>query len=104
MTRDKFINVRFNPEEVSIIDQFRQSINVSRSAYIRSVAIGKPPKVIPEINRAQWVSLSHIGANLNQIAHDLNAGQHGDTEYTMQMIREAIHLLSDVRKALLGEL
>jgi len=49
---------------------------VSRGEWLRSAAFGAPiPAQIPEVNRALWISLAPMSANLNQIARAINGGE-----------------------------
>lgn len=59
-------------DEVSALDRRRG--RMSRAAYLRAAALHRPPPTVPEVNREQWAELARTAANLNQIAHRLNAG------------------------------
>ena len=39
-----------------------------------AAALHRLPPTIPEVNREAWAALARTAANLNQIAHRLNAG------------------------------
>lgn len=47
---------------------------VTRGEFLRRAALSAPPHVVPEVNRAAWVELARLSANLNQIARRLNEG------------------------------
>jgi len=42
--------------------------------YMRDATFDRLPPTIPEVNREAWAALARTAANLNQIAHLLNAG------------------------------
>lgn len=46
------------------------------SAFIRKSALGQRVTTVPVGNAERWSSLGRLTANLNQIAHHLNSGQH----------------------------
>lgn len=98
--RDRFVNVRLDVSEVYRLDKLRASTTLSRSAYMREATLNSVPKVIPEINREQWVELSRIGANLNQIAHEFNIGRYDIG--LADIISESLGVLKDVRASLIG--
>ncbi len=70
--------------------------------YIREAALGRPVVVIPEINREAFSSLARIGANLNQLAHHLNAGIPSPFPGPLPDLQELRTLLVTFRHELLG--
>ena len=98
--RKNFINVRLNDDELKAIDYYRKETNLSRSAYMRETAIGNPPRVIPSVNRSQWIALSRLASNLNQLAYEAHLGRfHSETE---GVIKDTQQILKDVRNMLVG--
>lgn len=98
--RKNFVNVRLNDDELKAIDSYRKETNLSRSAYMRETAIGNPPRVIPSINRNQWLELSRLASNLNQLAYEAHLGRfHSETE---GIIKDTRQILRDVRNLLVG--
>ncbi len=98
--RKNFINVRLNDDELNTIDRYRMETNLSRSAYMRETAIGNPPRVIPSINRDQWIELSRLASNINQLAYEAHLGRfHSETE---GVIKDTLQILRDVRNLLVG--
>ena len=98
--RKRFINVRLNDDELETIDRYRKETKLSRSTYLRETAIGTPPRVIPSINRNQWIELSRLASNLNQIAYEAHLGRfHNETE---GVIKDTQQILRDVRNLLVG--
>ena len=98
--RKHFVNTRLSDEEISLLDSLRKETSLSRSSYMRAAALGTPPRVIPSINREQWVALSRVGSNLNQIAVAVNSGSF--PAGVLISIDEAKALLRDVRDMLVG--
>lgn len=98
--RNRFINVRFTDEEIGIIDMYRKETALTRSTFVRESALGRPPRVIPSINRDQWASLARLASCLNQLSHEANLG-HFHTE-TETVIKDTMKLLSEVRTQLIG--
>lgn len=64
------VTARLTDDELALVDSRRGA--VSRGEWIRRSALGRPPQVIPEINREAWQELARSAANLNQIAYQLN--------------------------------
>lgn len=98
--RKNFINVRLNDDELETIDRYRKETNLSRSTYMRETAIGNPPRVIPSINREQWIELSRLASNLNQLSYEAHLGRfHSESE---GVIKDTQQILRDVRNLLVG--
>jgi hypothetical protein len=72
--RTHSISTRLNDIELALLDARRQPMRMQRGEYLRAAALHRLPPTIPEINREAWVDLARAAANLNQIAHRLNAG------------------------------
>jgi hypothetical protein len=66
------VTCRLTDAERDHVDASRGS--VTRGEFIRRAALSAPPRVVPEVNRAAWVELARLSANLNQIARHLNEG------------------------------
>ena len=96
--RQHRIGTRLTDAEVELVDARRGS--VSRGEWLRRAALGRPPRVIPEINREVWSELARIGGNLNQIARKLNQAGYA-TEADARAARAEIDRL---RAALIGAL
>ncbi|MGZ4881774.1 MAG: plasmid mobilization protein [Halobacteriota archaeon] len=88
------VNVRFNDEEVKLLDSKRKGL--ARAEWLRCASIDKLPVVIPEINQKAYAELAKVGSNLNQVAKQLNI----DT--TSKSWEEIVALLKSVRGALIG--
>ncbi|MBO4525133.1 MAG: plasmid mobilization relaxosome protein MobC [Bacteroidales bacterium] len=73
--RGHTVSVRLNAAELAWLDQARAAVSMQRGEYLRAAALGKLPPTIPELNQTAWIALSRAAANLNQIAHRLNAGE-----------------------------
>ena len=101
MERKNFVNTRLSDDELRLLDSLRESSSLSRSSYLRQSALGVQPKIIPSVNRQQWVELSRIGSNLNQLAYAVN--RDGSIPSSIgQSIEETKALLAQVRNLLIG--
>jgi hypothetical protein len=94
--RTHTISTRLNDVELAELDQKCAQCNMQRGEFLRTAALHKLPEQIPQINREQWIELSRTAANLNQLAHHLNA-----TEIA-PAISEVRAVLSEFRDSLLG--
>ena len=98
--RKNFVNIRLSDDELKAIDSYRKETKLSRSTYMRETAIGNPPRVIPSVNRNQWVELSRLASNLNQLAYEAHLGRfHSETE---GVIKDTLQILRDVRNLIVG--
>ncbi len=70
--RTHAVAVRFSSNELESLDKNRGRFQ--RAEFLRSAALGTLPPTIPPLNQQAWSELSRAAANLNQIAHALNAG------------------------------
>lgn len=98
--RDHFVNIRLNEDEIKKLDSYRKDANLSRSSYMREASLNAPPRVIPYINRAQWVELSKLSSNLNQLAREANNGRYYSG--TESVIASALDVLASIRTQLIG--
>lgn len=42
---------------------------------MRLAALGKPPRIVPEVNKVAWADLARAAGNLNQITRAINEGR-----------------------------
>lgn len=89
---------RLNDQELAQLDAQRNSLG--RGEYLRMAALHKLPTInqIPGINRDQWIALSRLSSNLNQIAAAFNVNEFG----VIEDIRAAKSILVRVRSALIA--
>lgn len=73
--RGHTVSVRLNEAELALLDSQRGTVQMQRGEYLRAAALHRLPPTIPEVNREAWAALARTAANLNQIAHRLNAGE-----------------------------
>ncbi len=66
------VGCRLTDAEAEHVDRLRGE--VSRGEWLRRAALGRPPCIVPPLNREAWLTLARAAANLNQIAHALNIG------------------------------
>ncbi|MCH2065910.1 MAG: MobC family plasmid mobilization relaxosome protein [Shimia sp.] len=72
--------------------------------FIRAQIFGRKvrnPDTVPAINREAWIELAPLAANLNQIAHHLNAGKSVAPDHIQDIIEQTCELLTEVRVGLL---
>lgn len=77
----------------------------SLAGYVRAAALGQPVPVaaaIPPANVAQYATLGHAAANLNQVARHLNQGTILTDRDLMPVLRQLYEDVQQVRRLLLG--
>lgn len=79
--RSTHITIRLTPEERTVINQAAERAGLTTGSYARQTILGAPtPRQVrrPPVEREALArilgQLGHVGGNLNQIAHVLNAG------------------------------
>lgn len=60
------VTCRLTDAELAHVDRLRGSMTAGE--WIRTAALGRPPMIIPELNREAWLALSRAASNLNQLA------------------------------------
>lgn len=71
--REHCVSVRLNVRELAQLDERRAKFQ--RGEWLRMAALDKLPPSIPPLNVQAWSELSRAGANLNQLARAMNAGE-----------------------------
>lgn len=66
------ISVYFTTTEATEIRRRAANVEITPSAYVRDFALCRLPKQVPELNMTAYRELARVGANLNQIARNLN--------------------------------
>lgn len=94
--RGHTVSVRLNHAELVRLDSQRDAVQMQRGEYLRAAALHRLPPTIPEVNREAWAALARTAANLNQLAHRLNAA--GDA----LPLAEVRATLDDFRRDLIG--
>jgi hypothetical protein len=87
------VQIMLNDSELAVVDSVKSGLR--RAEVVRMLINGNLPAPIPELNALAWTELSKSAANLNQIAHHLNAGE----SLEIEKIRAE---LEGFRAALLG--
>lgn len=64
------VSVRFNKEELEILNRCRGS--KSKGEWLRLTSLDKLPVIVPEINIEAWKSLSDISQKLNRLISHLD--------------------------------
>lgn len=95
--RSHTVSVRLNEIELARLDKWRATVSMQRGEYLRAAAFETLPTPIPEINRQAWAELARVGANLNQVAKQLNEGSR-----LADLAGDAVEVLRELRLALIG--
>lgn len=66
------VSCRLTDAELTQLDARRGK--VSRGEWLRLAALGKPPRMVPEVNKVAWSDLARAAGNLNQITRAINEG------------------------------
>lgn len=94
------IELYLNDDEQHRIDAKASAVGLSRSAFLRKVALGQRVEAVPTANAERWQSLARLAGNLNQIAHAINAGRADGVDPRMiDALQQEVRAL---RRALLG--
>jgi len=91
--RSHQVKVMLNDAELGMLDDVRGRL--SRAEVMRYLLMNKMPPPVPALNVMAWTELSRASANLNQLAHHLNAGG----AFEIELIKET---LDRFRAALIG--
>lgn len=67
------VSCRLTDDELARLDARRGQ--VSRGEWMRLAALGKPPRIVPEVNKVAWADLARAAGNLNQITRAINEGR-----------------------------
>jgi hypothetical protein len=119
--RQQRISIGLEPSELALVDQRAEVAGLSRSAYIRAAVLGhpgtravpRPPverellgRAIAQLGDAKG-ALGRVGNNVNQLAHQANAGVvvHGATlDLAAQDVQRAVSELRTATAALMKAL
>lgn len=99
--RERRLSVYVTETEYQALEKQAQAVGMKVPAYLRETAFKRIPKSVPKLNQEAWAQLSKSAANLNQIAHRLNAFEQGDRG-TMPELQELRESLANFRLALIG--
>lgn len=91
--RTHTLSARFNDAELAQITARKG--RMTSGEWLRSASLGRPiPNPIPEANTRYWVDLGKIGANINQIARQLNTKPEIlNTQKSVEIILDEIEIL-----------
>lgn len=78
--RKHAVTCRLTDAELVRVDRLRG--NMTAGEWIRTAALGRPPRIVPELNRSAWLELSRAASNLNQLARQ---GHFTDVDVTEQL-------------------
>lgn len=96
------VSCRLTDAELARLDARRGQ--VSRGEWLRVSGLGKPPRIVPEVNKVAWSDLSRAAGNLNQITRAINEGRLPTKNYTEvgQAVMAVRAELDTVRRLLIG--
>ncbi len=92
------ISVRLAPDELSVLDDQRQSMR--RADYMRLALLNRLPVVVPQVNQAAWSAHGRLAANLNQLLRAVHAGKVHSCP--PELLTELIELAGAYRHQLIG--
>lgn len=92
--RKHLVACRLTDAEAEHVDQLRGGM--TRGEWVRTAALKRPPRVIPEINREAWVALSRSASNFNQA---LLLARRTETQDSLIALKDQ---LAEFRAALIG--
>lgn len=98
-TRTYCVSVRFNEEELKIVNSKRGEVN--KGKWLRLLALDKNTQVIPTINLNAWKSLTIIVQNLNRIATHIDS-KSKDSQLTHTELFAVKRQLQELRQYLLN--
>jgi hypothetical protein len=108
--RNRHITIRLTPDERAQIDADAERAGLMTGSYARRTLLGaETPRQIrrPPVERKELArllgELGHVGANLNQIAREVNQGQGVDRIGLVEDIR-SLRVLRDAILSALGRL
>ena len=94
------VSCRLTDDELALVDARRGKVR--RGEWLRLAALSKPPRIVPEVNRAAWVDLARSASNLNQIAHAINSGSLSSTSDLASVLDGLRADLDALRLAMIG--
>lgn len=96
------VSCRLTDAELARLDARRGK--VSRGEWLRVSGLGKPPRIVPEINKVAWSDLARAAGNLNQISRAINEGRLPvkDVPGVGRTVMDVRAQLDTVRRLLIG--
>jgi hypothetical protein len=75
--RSTVIGVRMSPGEYATVCERASAMHMKPAEWLRTAALSRrlPPAPVAAINRAQYVGLARLAANLNQLTRLANEGR-----------------------------
>jgi hypothetical protein len=94
------VSCRLTDDELALVDARRGKVR--RGEWLRLAALSKPPRIVPEVNRAAWVDLARSASNLNQLTHAINSGSISSSGELSSVIDDLRHDLDALRLLMIG--
>lgn len=100
--RTATIGVRVSAAEYDALRAKAEKMNMSPAQWLREAALTRrlPSPPVAEANRAQYAELGKLAVNLNQLAHQANAGL--PVAVSGDLLRETLTEISRLRLQLIG--
>ena len=100
--RTATIGVRVSAAEYDALRAKARKMGMSPAQWLREAALTRrlPSPPVPEANRAQYAELGKLAVNLNQLAHQANAGL--PVAVSGDLLRETLAEISRLRLQLIG--
>lgn len=95
--RDYILKVRFSGAELEEVESSADLAGLPVSTFIRTAALGLPMKPRPTRMNAEAIrQLAAVGNNINQLAHQANAGKFPSEVRLNEALDELITLIRDI--------
>ncbi len=69
------VGFRLTDEELGKAEARAKATRLRLGAWFREAALGREPRIVPEINRKAWEKLARLAGNLNQLIAAAHAGK-----------------------------
>lgn len=106
--RGAIVRVRLTEAEHVALAEVARDMGLSLSSFARRVLLDRPLpprrpiRAIPEINQHACVELARIGANINQLAEDANAGRFPERKAIVSALELLARAIAEVKTELIG--
>ncbi len=104
-SRKRSVEIKFfvTPKEKEELDARVKKTGLSRSEFLRRAFKGAVIRETPQTEVSNLLTeLSHLGNNVNQIAHQENSGHHYSLEFLYDLKNEIYDLITEIRKKVIS--
>ncbi len=99
-SRKRSVEIKFfvTPKEKEELDARVKKTGLTRSEFLRRASTGAVIRAMPQVEIRELITeLSHLGNNVNQIAHRTNLGYQHTVEFMFELKEEIYNLITDIR-------